>query len=204
MVQSTFSLAQISFFLALGLSMQAANLGFQHWEPSLWTTVLCLISSLILFDTWFYWGHRLLHTQPLYRMAHQWHHAVTTPTVWSNNSDTFLDNLVLQSYWMVAPLVLPAPSVVFLVHKIYDQVSGMIGHSGYEYSATTARFPSPLLAVTHHDQHHCYFKYNFATHFVVWDRVMHTLHPEYDHLLEDGDKGRQKRPFIDQDRTFCH
>ena len=110
---------------------------------------------------------------------------MTTPTVWSNNSDTFLDNVILQSYWMIAPLLFPAPSIVFLVHKIYDQVSGMIGHSGYEYNASTARFPSPLLAVTHHDQHHRYFKYNFATHFVVWDRLMRTLHPQYDRVVEN-------------------
>ena len=191
MVQSVLSLAQISLFLALGLSMRASGVGFQPWRSNLWTWAPCLIVSLILFDTCFYWGHRLLHTRTLYRLAHRWHHAVTTPTVWSNNSDTFLDNLILQSYWAIAPLVFPAPSIVFIIHKIYDQVSGMIGHSGYEYNAGTARFPSPLLAVTHHDQHHQYFRYNFATHFVVWDRVMHTLHPEYDQSIEQRKAVRQ-------------
>jgi Delta7-sterol 5-desaturase len=191
MLQSIFSLAHISLFVALGLSMRASGYGVQAWHPNFGTIAVSLILSLILFDTWFYWGHRLLHTQLLYRIAHRWHHAVTTPTVWSNNSDTFLDNLILQSYWMVAPLVFPAPSVAFVIHKIFDQISGLIGHSGYEYNAAMARFPSPLLAVTHHDQHHRFFKYNFATHFVVWDRLMGTLHPSYDCLLENADERTQ-------------
>jgi Delta7-sterol 5-desaturase len=202
MAQSTFSLAHISLFLALGLSMRELGFGFQPWGPRFGPIAPSFILSLVLFDAWFYWGHRLLHTRLLYRIAHHWHHAVTTPNVWSNNSETFLDNLILQSYWMIAPLVFPAPTLVFLVHKIYDQVSGMIGHSGYHYNAAMARFPSPLLAVIHHDQHHRYFKYNFATHFVVWDRVMHTLHPGYDPLLENGGSASQDDAIIEPTRDI--
>lgn len=58
------------------------------------------------------------------------------------------------------------------------------------------KFPSPLLAVRHHDQHHRYFKYNFATHFVVWDRLMNTLHPSYDDLVENG-VDRRHEPTIE-------
>jgi lathosterol oxidase len=192
-LQSTLSLAQIAFFLAVGMTTRAAGLGIQPWKQTFGTIIASLGLSLVLFDTWFYWGHRLLHTKFLYHRAHRWHHTVTTPVVWSNNSDTFVDNLVLQSYWMIAPLLFPAPGVVFLIHKLYDQVSGMIGHSGYEYNARMARFPSPLLAVTHHDQHHRYFKYNFATHFVLWDRIMNTLHPSYDDVVAGGED-RQREP----------
>jgi lathosterol oxidase len=200
MIQSSLSLAHIALFLATGLTLRAIGLGAQPWKSTVWITIGSLALSFVFFDTWFYWGHRLLHTRFLYRQAHKWHHAVRTPVVWSNNSDTFLDNLVLQSYWMIAPLLFPAPVIVFLMHKLYDQVSGMIGHSGYEYNAM-ARFPSPLLAVLHHDQHHRYLKYNFATHFVLWDRIMNTLHPSYDELLENGVNVEQE-PSIDRVRDI--
>jgi Delta7-sterol 5-desaturase len=180
MVQSTLSLAHIAFFIAVGSTMRAMGIGVQPWRSTMGSVIGSLALSLMFFDTWFYWGHRLLHTKFLYHRAHLWHHEVRTPVVWSNNSDTLLDNLVLQSYWMVAPLLFPAPGIVYLIHKLYDQVSGMIGHSGHEYNISLARFPSPLLAVIHHDQHHRYNKYNFATHFVLWDRIMRTLHPRYD------------------------
>ena len=34
--------------------------------------------------------------------------------------------------------------------------------------------PSPLVGVTHHDQHHRFFRCNYATHFTLWDRLMGT------------------------------
>ncbi len=182
-MQSVVSLAQIALFLTLGIDLRSLVVGPWIWNNTPLAFAGGLLISLFLFDTWFYWGHRLLHTNLLYRRIHQWHHTTITPTVWSNNSDTFLDNCFLQSYWLFAPLLLPFPTWVFLVHKLFDQVSGMIGHSGYEYNAASAQPPSPLLAVTHHDQHHRYFKYNFATHFIFWDRWMHTLHPDYDRIM---------------------
>ena len=128
--------------------------------------MLGFLASLLLFDTWFYWGHRLIHARALYPRVHRWHHLSPTPTIWSNNSDTLLDNLFLQSYWLVAPLLLPIPAAVLVAHKIFDQVTGMLGHAGYEHFAgPLARWPSPMLATLFHDQHHKHFTCNYATHF---------------------------------------
>jgi Delta7-sterol 5-desaturase len=67
-----------------------------------------------------------------------------------------------------------------LAHKLYDQVTGVVGHCGYEHGGFWCRPPSPLVGVTHHDQHHRYFRCNYATHFTWWDRLMGTLHQEHD------------------------
>jgi Delta7-sterol 5-desaturase len=143
-------------------------------------SVLAFIGSLILFDTWFYWFHRLIHTPAVYPWVHRWHHLTVTPVAWSNNSDRLVDNLFLQSYWLVAHFLIPAAPAVLLLHKLYDQVTGVIGHSGWEHGGSWCRPPSPLVSVTHHDQHHRYFRCNYATHFTLWDRLMGTLHPEHD------------------------
>jgi len=146
--------------------------------------VLSFVLSLVLFDAWFYWFHRLIHTRPFYRRVHQWHHMTVTPVAWSNNSDRLVDNLFLQSYWLVAHFLVPAAPAVLLAHKLYDQVTGIVGHSGYEHGGSWTRPPSPLVGVTHHDQHHRYFRCNFATHFTLWDRLMGTLHPDHDAELK--------------------
>jgi lathosterol oxidase len=138
------------------------------------------IASLVLFDTWFYWFHRLIHTPLFYGRVHRWHHLTVTPVTWSNNSDRLLDNLFLQSYWLLAHFLIPAAPAVLLAHKLYDQVTGVIGHSGYEHGGEWCRPPSPLVGVTHHDQHHRFFRCNYATHFTWWDRLMGTLHPDHD------------------------
>jgi lathosterol oxidase len=141
---------------------------------------LSFVASLVLFDTWFYWLHRLIHTRRFYGWVHRWHHLTVTPVVWSNNSDRLVDNLFLQSYWLVAHFLIPAAPAVLLAHKLYDQVTGVAGHSGYEHGGVWCLPPSPLVGVTHHDQHHRFFRCNYATHFTLWDRLMGTLHPDHD------------------------
>jgi Delta7-sterol 5-desaturase len=182
-LQSTFSLAQISLFFAIGLALRRAGWGPRPFEVSWFSVLVFAPISVVIFDAWFYWGHRLLHTTTLYRAIHQWHHQSITPTPWSNNSDKFLDNLFLQSYWMFVPLFLPVPTLVLVLHKIYDHVTGIIGHSGYEYNLTTSRL-TLLPSVMHHDLHHSHQKYNFGSTFMFWDIVMRTLHPEYHARLD--------------------
>lgn len=143
-------------------------------------TLLSFLGSMVLFDAWFYWFHRLIHAPLFYRRVHQWHHMTLTPVAWSNNSDRLVDNLFLQSYWLVAHFLVPAAPAVLLAHKLYDEVTGVVGHSGYEHGGRWCLPPSPLVGVTHHDQHHRFFRCNYATHFTWWDRLMGTLHPEHD------------------------
>lgn len=186
--QSVVSLLSVSFFLSIGIYLNKNNLTlFAVPELTVFSFFGGLIVSLLIFDAWFYWGHRMLHRPWLLKHIHLWHHKAKSPIVWSNNSDSLLDNCVLQSYWIIACAVLPVPYVVFIVHKIYDQVTGMIGHSGYEYAGKNSVFPNPMVGVTFHDQHHEKFSCNYATHFSIWDRMMGTLHRDYEtQMLKNG------------------
>jgi sterol desaturase/sphingolipid hydroxylase (fatty acid hydroxylase superfamily) len=181
----------------LSLVVIAAMLGSGHWAyttlgwgwrplPGIGGLLLSAAASLALFDSWFYWLHRLIHTRLFYRRVHRWHHQTVTPVVWSNNSDRLLDNFFLQSYWLVAHLLIPVAPAVLFAHKLYDQITGVIGHSGYEHGGRWCWPPSPLVGVTHHDQHHQFFRCNYATHFTWWDRMMGTLHPDHDRELKQN------------------
>jgi sterol desaturase/sphingolipid hydroxylase (fatty acid hydroxylase superfamily) len=182
--QSLISLAGIAAMFGTGHFLYATfGWGLAPWR-SVPGIVLSFVVSLLLFDTWFYWLHRLIHTRPLYRRVHRWHHLTVTPVAWSNNSDRLIDNLFLQSYWLVAHFLVPALPAVLLAHKLYDQITGVAGHSGFEHGGIWCWPPSPLVGVTHHDQHHRYFRCNYATHFSLWDRLMGTLHPEHDAELK--------------------
>ena len=101
------------------LAVIAAMLGAGHWSyaelgwglrplPGVGGMVLSVAVSLVLFDTWFYWLHRLIHSRFFFRRVHSWHHLSVTPVAWSNNSDRLVDNLFLQSYWLVAHFLVPA------------------------------------------------------------------------------------------------
>jgi Delta7-sterol 5-desaturase len=196
-LQSVKSLFFIALMMSGGLFCQHFGLTMYPKQLTPLNSLLWFFVSMLIFDTWFYWGHRLIHTRALYRRIHVWHHKSVTPTVWSNNSDTLLDDLILQSYFFFAPFFLPIPGAVLIAHKIYDQITGMIGHAGYEYSAgPLSRFPFPLIGVTFHDQHHESFFYNYATHFSVWDRMMKTIHPDYDRKIQSFEKSPSDRPAL--------
>jgi len=180
-LQSLKSLVVTCFCLAAGLWAQQRGWGvFAPLEPTILNCAAMFLVSIIAFDAWFYWGHRLMHWRPLYR-HHLWHHRSVAPTVWSNYSDSLADAFAMQSYYLIAPLLLPIPAAALIAHRIYDHINGMIGHSGFEYFAGPgARFPSPFVCTVFHDQHHEKFGYNYANFFSIWDRVMGTLHPDYE------------------------
>lgn len=149
-----------------------------------WSAPLMVLVSVALFDTWFYWVHRLGHAGP-FRKWHALHHQSVAPTVWSNYSDTLFDALTQQGFFLLMPLIVPFPPAVFVAHRVFDHFNGMIGHSGFEFAAgRSSRAPWPLASVTFHDMHHATYGYNFANHFSLWDRLMGTLHPDYDRRVD--------------------
>ncbi|MBO0344801.1 sterol desaturase family protein [Roseibium sp. CAU 1637] len=179
--QSVYSLTVTAGCLAGGvfLSLKGWTL-VDPLELSWWSVILMFVVSVFAFDTWFYWGHRLMHTKWLYRF-HAEHHKSVAPTVWSTYSDDLLDAFVMQSYYLFAVIFLPIPAVVLVAHRLWDHFNGTIGHSGFEfYASPLSRIPSPMVCVTFHDQHHSKFRYNYANFFSFWDRVCGTIAPNYD------------------------
>lgn len=178
------SIAVIAFCFSGGLFAQAQGWTITPFALNWWTGPLFLGLSLILYDTWFYWIHRLLHLKPFYRF-HALHHKSVAPTVWSNHHETITEAFLNQAFYLILPFILPIPWQMLIVQKIYDQISGMLGHAGFEHFASPAnRSPFPLASTVFHDQHHAYFSYNYGHTFSIWDRLMGTLYPRYDATVE--------------------
>lgn len=183
MLESVRSIAVTAFCLALALTLQAH--GLTLWTP--WGGWLGFLGGLALlavgYDAWFYWGHRALHTRALYRF-HHWHHRSVAPTVWSSDSQTVAETALLQGFMVLAAVLTPVPAAALVAHRVLDHVNGQLGHCGVEWFAGPgARAPSPMLCTTFHDQHHELFTWNYANYFSLWDRLMGTLHPDYDRVV---------------------
>lgn len=174
------SILTLSLCFTAGLFSQWQGWTFPPLSLSWWSGPLTLALSVLLYDTWFYWVHRLLHCPAMFRF-HALHHTSPVPTVWTNHHETLVEALLNQLYYLAIVFMLPIPWQMLVVQKVYDQVSGMLGHAGYEHFASPlARWPWPLASTVFHDQHHSSFRFNFAHTFSFWDRAMGTLHPRYD------------------------
>jgi sterol desaturase/sphingolipid hydroxylase (fatty acid hydroxylase superfamily) len=186
MLRVPLSVAVISVAFAGGLFIQGQGWALTPIPITWWSVPLMTLVSVIAYDAWFYWVHRLLHWKPMYTRFHALHHRSVAPTIWTHHYETFGEAFLNQLFYVLIVFVIPVPWPALALHRIYDQVSGMVGHSGFEHFAgSTNRAPWPLASTVFHDQHHGYFRYNFAHSFSLWDRVMGTLHPRYDSTVEE-------------------
>jgi len=186
-----------AFCTAGGLYAQYRGWAMAPAELSVWTVVWTFAAATVLFDIWFYFSHRLMHTKYLLRW-HKDHHRNRTPTTWTNDHFSLPDAFSTQCFFIIMPFLIPIPPLVFVGWRLFDQARGMVGHSGYEFfDNRMARWPSPLIAVLHHDMHHQRFNVNFALQFSLWDRMFGTLDPDYDRLVAemaaDRRAGREPR-----------
>lgn len=184
------ALALSALFLAGGWTARASGWTVTPWETTWLTLLLGFLVAFLTYDAWFYFGHRLLHL-PAFWPWHALHHRALAPTPWSNDSSTLADTAVEHSYYLVAWFVLPVPAEAFLALRVFDQVTGMIGHSGHEYFAgRSARWPSPFITTTFHDLHHSRFRCNYGNFLSIWDRLLGTVHPGYDRMIAEMERGR--------------
>lgn len=182
--QSLISMFSACIPITLGLYFQAKGWAWTPWEFSWWTAAPLFFLIMVLYDAWFYFMHRALHTKWLYPL-HALHHKSVAPTIWSTYSEDFFDNFLLQSFSAVVVFFMPFPAAILIAHRLFEHINGMFGHCGFEYFASsTSRYPSPMLCVIFHDQHHSGFKYNYANYFSFWDRVLGTISPDYDQSVQ--------------------
>lgn len=160
------------------------NTGPTHW----WNVALEFALFFVLFDTWFYWNHRLMHIEPIYTIVHRWHHLSLTPTIVSTLNVNPLESLInggfLPSYVAIAYLIgmpIHEASAPWMGGATF--FIGLWIHCGFEFlprwwNQTWAT--KWFITATFHDQHHQYFRYNYGGFTTMWDRICGTMRPKYE------------------------
>ena len=157
-------------------------ISFNGAPTSWWAIALEYALYFFLFDTWFYWLHRLMHRRPFYNWIHKIHHRSTSPNLLTTVSESPLESLINGGF---VPLFLS----LFVVHDATmaligptNIIMGLYVHSGYELfprwwnrSWATKWF----ITATFHDQHHRYFNFNYGGYTTLWDRICGTMRPKF-------------------------
>jgi sterol desaturase/sphingolipid hydroxylase (fatty acid hydroxylase superfamily) len=160
-------------------------------EFPMWYLPISFVLALIIHDTYFYWMHRILHGNWLYKKFHKVHHLSTNPSPWASFAFHFGEAIFESAIILIVVFAIPIHPFMILAFTLASLMINVYGHLGYEIVPKWYRksFLFEILnSSVHHNMHHQYFKGNFGLYFRVWDRIMGTENPnyvkEYDELQE--------------------
>ena len=148
-----------------------------------WVVALEYGLYFFLFDTYFYWFHRLMHKDPIYRWVHKIHHFSTSPNPMTTISVSPFESIVNGGF---VPIFLS----LFTVHEASmawigptNILMGFYVHMGFEFFPrwwNRSWLTKWFITSTFHDQHHKYFLVNFGGYTTIWDRLCGTMRPTFE------------------------
>ena len=145
--------------------------------PPWYLVLFHFVCYLVIFDTLFYFGHRLMHTRMFFRRFHSIHHRFKAPVPYCAvcvHPVEFLLCYFVPNVTAAFLLGFSAPEVVLFTsleyaHTVHD-------HCGYDYPWDPFRYLSAQ-SVRTHDDHHRLINVNFSGAFTMfWDWMLGTLY----------------------------
>lgn len=137
-------------------------------------------------DTYYYFGHRLLHHKLLYPWAHKTHHQYTMNVGIATEYIHPLDYVFLTLVSIgLGPSILGKQMhlYTFLMYNMLRTVEGFDAHCGYQFPWSPVRLlplTSKIFSLktlgpsTFHDYHHSANIGNYAAWFCHWDYIFGT------------------------------
>ena len=122
----------------------------------------------------FYVIHRLLHWQPLYKLAHGLHHRNINVGPWSGISMHPIEHLMYFSSVMIHAVV-PSSPVHVLFHLYVQGLNPAFSHSGYD-GVMLGDKKHLETGDFFHQLHHRHINCNYGTIEMPWDRLFGTFH----------------------------
>jgi Delta7-sterol 5-desaturase len=175
------------YILKLAIEFAVSHNSFIAGPATWWMIALEYGAYFVMFDTWFYWLHRLMHKEPIYKWVHKLHHLSTSTNLATNFSVNPLESFINGGFVPIFLFLIPIHAESMALITPTNVFMGLLIHSGYELfprwwnkSWATKWF----ITATFHDQHHKYFNYNFGGYTTVWDRMCGTMRTKYESDFE--------------------
>lgn len=149
--------------------------------------IFSVFAAILIHDTYFYWTHRLMHWKRIFPYVHHIHHKSHNPTPLAAFSFHPLEALIEIGVLPVIIFAIPMHPIAVGLFGTYMIVFNVIGHLGYELMPAKfmqGRLLKMMNTSTHHNMHHHYSKCNYGLYFSIWDKLMGTLHQQYENTFK--------------------
>jgi len=159
----------------------------------LWWLPVSFLLGIFIHDTYFYWLHRLLHHQKVFKYAHVVHHQSNNPSPFTSYSFHFLEAVGEGLIVPILLFIIPFHLISIYCFIVVGFLINAYGHLGYEIAPKWFRksFLFQILnSSVYHNLHHSKFRGNYGLYFRFWDKIMGTENPEYENAY---DKIQNKR-----------
>lgn len=150
-------------------------------STSLLMEIFYFIAIFIFHDAFFYFTHRLLHTNWLFKKVHYQHHQSRATNPCTSYSFHWVEALIQSIYTLPIIFLLPMHIGTFIIALALTQLIVTSGHCGYDLlpkGIWHSKYFGWLTTSTHHNHHHLYVENNYALLSKFWDKVFNTLNPE--------------------------
>lgn len=143
--------------------------------------LIAFAAYFVIYDSYFYWSHRLLHWGWLYRKVHVVHHRSLNPTPLASYSFHPIEAVMSLIYFYPVLFLFPASWELLLALIVITDIGNLAGHLGYDFlpkSVWNQSRSSWITTPTHHNMHHQFSRCNYGLYWGGWDYFFKTLHPK--------------------------
>ena len=178
---SIFSL--LTVFMLEFIEKGYTKMYFDIQEYGIFYLLMSPLLAIVLHDTYYYWMHRAMHHKFLFRITHKAHHRSINPTPWAIYAFQPLEAIFTYCSFAFAIFVIPLHPFSLGFYLLISLINNIGGHTGFEILPQwvvrnkLARYSN---VVTFHDQHHTDFNCNYGAYFNIWDRIMKTVHKDFE------------------------
>ena len=143
---------------------------------------------MVIHDLYFYITHRVMHHKKIYSIVHKVHHISINPTPWAAFSFHPIEAFIQNAWIPIIILFIPTHIFTIMIWALYMMLFNVIGHLGYEFfprkfinSFLGKIFFTSIFHNMHHSKNNC----NYGLYFVVWDKMLGTIHGNYENSYND-------------------
>jgi len=136
---------------------------FQTRSYTITWFIIDIIAYMFIFDSWFYWTHRLLHKPWWWRNVHFHHHQFLYPTAFAQDAVHPFE-AVFQGPMghHLASILVPIHPVALAFFGFCTSIYAIAAHDGRQYDFND------------HCKHHTHKHVNFSLYFGFWDKICGT------------------------------